>query len=115
MLNALAMILTDKLFDLARVVLTFVQGDADRSIGCDHGLTEETRRLPLDIKEFLLLKIEEFAVEIAPYAHMSAPDIVRNVIKQVEPDIVRSLGFAPVWKLRPISIEVRTVLDEIEI
>src|SRR3546814_8562283 len=82
MLDALAMILADELLDLALVVLAFVQGDADRPVGRDHRLAEQPGRLPLDVEIFLLLEPEQRPIELAPHAHLPAPDIMSQMVEQ---------------------------------
>src|SRR3546814_6634958 len=109
------MILADELLDLALVVLAFVQGDADRPVGRDHRLAEQPGRLPLDVEIFLLLEPEQRPIELAPHAHLPAPDIMSQMVEQVQADIVLRRRLPPAGKLRPIGIKVFAVLDEIEI
>ncbi len=115
MLDAFAMILPDELFNLAVVVLAFVQRDADRMIRGDHGLTEQTGRLALDVEIFLLLEIEEGAVKFAPDAHLSPADIVGQVIEQVQADIILCLSFPPSGKFGPVGIQVFAIRHEIKV
>ncbi len=115
MLDTLAMILADEFFDLALVVLTFVKRDTDRPIRGNHGLAEEPGRLSFYVEIFLLLEIEERAVELAPYPHMPAPDIVRQVIEHIEAHIVGGLCPPPSGELRPILIKIFAVPDEVQV
>src|SRR3546814_3798174 len=76
-------------------ILAFVQGNADRAVGGDHRLAEQPRRLALDVEIFLLLEAEQLGVEARPGSHLAAPDVVREMIEQFEPDIVLGLRLAP--------------------
>src|SRR5262249_10155184 len=52
-LDALAVVLADELFDLALVVLALVERDADRAVRRNHRLREEAGRLALDVEVLL--------------------------------------------------------------
>src|SRR3546814_2478238 len=90
MLNAFAIIVADEFLDLALVILALVQRNADRTIGRDHRLAEKTRRLALDVELFLFDEAEDAAVEIRPHTHLPAPDIVGQMVADIETD--RLLG-----------------------
>src|SRR3546814_11231650 len=93
MLNAFSIIVADEFLDLALVILALVQRNADRTIGRDHRLAEKTRRLALDVEIFLFDEAEDAAVEIRPHPHLPAPDIVGQMVDDIETD--RLLGHRP--------------------
>ncbi len=115
MLDTLAMIIADELLDLALVVLAFIERDADRLVRRNHRLAGKAGGLALDIEEFLFLEPEEGAVKFAPYPHLSAPDIMREMIEQVEADAVFRRLLLPAGKLGPVGIGIAVCRHEIEI
>src|SRR3546814_9931379 len=78
-------------------------------------LAEQPRRLALDVEIFLLLEAEQLGVEARPDSHLAAPDVVREMIEQFEPDIVLGLRLAPAGDFLPIGIKIGTRLHQIEV
>src|SRR3546814_7296191 len=78
-------------------------------------LAEQPRRLALDVEIFLLLEAEQLGVEARPGSHLAAPDVVREMIEQFEPDIVLGLRLAPAGDFLPIGIKIGTRLHQIEV
>src|SRR3546814_10584972 len=74
-----------------------------------------SRRLALDVEIFLLLEAEQLGVEARPGSHLAAPDVVREMIEQFEPDIVLGLRLAPAGDFLPIGIKIGTRLHQIEV
>src|SRR3546814_11156558 len=81
----------------------------------DHRLAEQPRRLALDVEIFLLLEAEQLGVEARPGSHLAAPDVVREMIEQFEPDIVLGLRLAPAGDFLPIGIKIGTRLHQLEV
>ena len=117
MLDAFAVIIADEFLDLALVVLALVQGDADRAIGGDHRLAEQAGRLALDVEILLLFEAEDLAVEGRPGAHLAAAHVVRQMVEQVEADVVLGFRFRRAGHLIPIVVDAAVgamAIDEVQ-
>ncbi len=111
-LNAFALVLAQEFLDLRRVVLAFVQGDADGAVGRDHRLAEQAGRLALDVEILLLLEAEDLAVKARPGAHLTAAHIVRQMIDDAEAHAVGGFRFGRAGEGVPIGMDV--VVDQVE-
>ena len=70
-----------EIFDyLGLVVGGFVYGDADLVAGARHGARPEAGQAPLDVEISDLTKIEQSFVKRGPFIHVTAINIVRQVI-----------------------------------
>ena len=86
MLNTLAIIRAEILFDLAAARLAFlVQRNADLAIGRGHGAAGQPGILALDVEKPDFAEVEDALVEFGPMIHPAAVNIVRQVIDQPEP------------------------------
>src|SRR3989442_10489140 len=79
-LDALAVILLEILLDLRAVVGGFVDRDADLAAGAGHRLGLQASELALDVEVADLAAIEQPFVELGPFLHAAAVDVVREVI-----------------------------------
>ncbi len=111
-LNALAVIEAQELFDLGVFILAFVQRNADGAVRRDHRLAEQAGGLTLDVEVALLLEAEQVVVEGRPDAHLSAADIVRQVIQHLQAHAAGRFGVAPARDLVPGGEGI--AIDQIE-
>src|SRR5665213_239203 len=80
MLDALALVIVQKLLDLRFIVLALVERNADLSIRTGHGFGKQSRGLAFDVEVADLAEIEYPLVEIRPGLHVAALHVVRQVI-----------------------------------
>src|SRR5579883_2293814 len=80
MLDALSVVVSQKLLDLRFVILTLVERNANLPVGTRHCLREQTGQPPLDVEVSDLTKIEHVFVKPRPRSHVSAPHVVRKMI-----------------------------------
>jgi hypothetical protein len=86
MLDALAVIGTQKLVDLAAPRLAFlIEGNADEAVGRGHRLRSQAGIFALDIEIADLAEIEESLVVARPIVHPPAIDIVGQMIDDRHP------------------------------
>src|SRR5262245_26764609 len=84
-LDALAVVLAQILFDLRLVVLRFVDRDADLAAGAGHGAAEQPGLLAFDVEVADLAEVEQLLVEAGPLVHVAARDVVSEMIDVREP------------------------------
>src|SRR5437868_4322418 len=79
-LDALALIFTQELLDLALVVLALVQGDADLAARAGHRLGNEAGELALDVEVADFAETEELLIEFRPHDHAAAVHVVGEMV-----------------------------------
>ena len=81
MLNAFAVELHQKLFDLPCTFRRlFVQRDANHAVRGGHGLGRQTGVLALDVEVANFAEVEQLLIEICPIRHAPAVDVVGQVV-----------------------------------